>query len=247
MAGENRIHIGTSGWSYKHWAGLYYPAGLRPAHYLRFYSKQFKTAEINTSFYRLPKETSLQNWLAEVPEDFVFCPKMSRFLSHMKKLHDAQEPVDRFCSLFDEINHRLGPVLIQLPDTLRFNADVTKAFYQILKTKKDFRFAMEVRHESWFSDESLFLMKTFSISLVFAQSLYYPYLEVPTAPDIYLRLHGPGQLYASAYDDECLAEYARKLKKWESEGYNVWIFFNNDVYGYAYQNAGLLLDLTSAS
>ncbi|MCF0056930.1 DUF72 domain-containing protein [Dyadobacter sp. CY356] len=243
MDKKEKIHIGTSGWSYKHWAGIYYPAGLKPVDYLSYYSKQFLTAEINTSFYRLPKDETIKNWVRQVPDNFVFCPKMSRFLSHMKKLHDAEEPVERFCSIFDDIKLKLGPILIQLPTNVHFHEELTEEFYRILKTKTDYRFAMEVRHESWYSDESIFLMKKFGITLVLAHSKDFPYLEAITAQDIYVRFHGPTGLYASFYDDGFLMDYAEKFKLWKSEGHNIWAYFNNDINGYALMNAQKMIEL----
>ena len=243
MGNNNNIHIGTSGWSYKHWKDIYYPNGLKSRDYLSYYAKEFHTAEINTSFYRLPKENTIEKWLQEVPESFTFCPKMSRYLSHMKKLHDATEPVERFCGIFDKMKERIGLVLIQLPDIVRFNNGLTEEFYQILKTKPDYRFAMEVRHDSWFSDESIYLLNKYGVALVFAQSKEFPYFEAVTAKDIYVRFHGPDNLYGSSYSDSFLADYAEKIRKWESEGHHIWIYFNNDIHGFAFQNARTLIEM----
>jgi len=243
MGDKNQILIGTSGWSYKHWAGLYYPDGLKPTEFLSWYAKEFETAEINTSFYHLPKETSVSNWLQQVPEDFIFCPKMSRYLIHMKKLHDAKEPVDRFCDIFDKMKNQMGPVLIQLPADLRFRTELTEGFYRTLKAKKAYRFAMEVRHDSWFCDESIKLMEDYNISLVLAHSQQFPYFEAVTAKDVYVRFHGPNELYASSYDDNFLADYAEKFKKWQREKHNIWAFFNNDVNGYAFRNAARIKEM----
>jgi uncharacterized protein YecE (DUF72 family) len=239
------IRIGTSGWSYKHWAGSYYPDGLKQSEYLSYYSRDFNAAEINTSFYRLPKKETIAGWSKQVDDDFVFCPKMSRYLSHMKKLHDATEPVDRFCNLFEDIKSRLGPVLIQLPENVRYHQELTEEFYKILRVKKDFSFALEVRHDSWFCEESIALMKHYDICLVMAHSEKFPYLEAITCKNVYLRFHGPGALYSSSYSDEFLEFYAAKIKKWEREGYCVWVFFNNDVNGYALENAKKLIGMTS--
>ena len=243
MDRKNQIHIGTSGWSYKHWAGLYYPDGLKPSGYLSWYAKEFHAAEINTSFYRLPKEKTISDWLQQVPDDFIFCPKMSRYLSHMKKLHDAEEPVDRFCSIFDEMKNKMGPVLIQLPEGVRFHRELTEEFYRTLRAKKAYRFAMEVRHDSWFCDESIKLMEDFHISLVLAHSRQFPYFEAVTAKDIYVRFHGPNELYASSYNDDFLTDYAQKFKNWQKEEHNIWAFFNNDVNGYAFRNAARIKEI----
>src|SRR5688500_8949980 len=109
-----KINIGTSGWSYKHWKDDFYPKEIAQKNWLLFYSKSFRTTEINSSFYRLPKENGIINWLNVVPDDFVFCPKMSRFLTHMKKLRDPEEPLQRFFGIFEPIKKKLGPILIQL-------------------------------------------------------------------------------------------------------------------------------------
>ena len=243
MESRHNIHIGTSGWSYKHWKDIYYPNGLKPKNYLSYYAREFQTAEINTSFYRLPKENTVSNWLTEVPDNFTFCPKMSRYLSHMKKLHDATEPVERFCGIFDKMKTRIGPVLIQLPEIVHFHPELTEEFYRILKTKSDYRFAIEVRHDSWFSDESIYLMNKYGMSLVFAQSSQFPYFEAVTANDIYVRFHGPGSLYDSSYSDSFLADYSEKIRKWKAEGHLIWVYFNNDIHGYAFQNARTLMEI----
>src|SRR5688572_13230894 len=98
-----KIYIGTSGWSYKHWRGIYYPEKIKPVDYLEYYSREFNIAEINTSFYHLPKKQSVLNWIEKVPKRFRFCPKMSRYLTHMKKLHDPEESLQKFFSVFDEM------------------------------------------------------------------------------------------------------------------------------------------------
>jgi uncharacterized protein YecE (DUF72 family) len=234
---SNKIHIGTSGWSYKHWKGIYYPAGLKPADYLSYYSRDFHTSEINSSFYRLPSQTTIRSWLTQVPPTFIFCPKMSRFLSHMKKLHDAEEPLNRFFSIFSEMKAQLGPVLIQLPVNVHFHPEITEHFYQVLQKQPDYRFGMEVRHDSWFCDESIHLLRQYKISLVIAHSQELPYLETITARDIYIRFHGPKGLYSSPYSNSFLADYVEKFRKWESEGNTIWAYFNNDINGYALTNA----------
>src|SRR5437763_2225412 len=105
------IHIGTSGWSYKHWKDIYYPPKLPSAKWLSFYAQHFKTTEINRSFYRLPTTDTISTWMKQVPGDFLFCPKMSRFLTHMKKLNDPEEPLERFFTLFEPMRKMMGPVL----------------------------------------------------------------------------------------------------------------------------------------
>jgi uncharacterized protein YecE (DUF72 family) len=244
MKASNRIHIGTSGWSYKHWKGIFYPTEVKPASYLSYYSGHFSVSEINTSFYRLPLKSTVEKWVSLVPEKFLFCPKMSRYLSHLKKLHDPEEPLQRFFKIFEPISKHLGPVLIQLPATVKFDMDLVSRFFDVLREDyRSYRFAMEVRHKSWFSEESLNLMKKSKITLVFAQSDRYPYHEEITAKDIFIRFHGPDSLYSSPYSDEVLEQYAAKMTQWAEKGHTIWAFFNNDVGGHAINNAKKLLTL----
>ncbi|WP_353720437.1 DUF72 domain-containing protein [Dyadobacter sp. 676] len=243
---ERNIHIGTSGWSYKHWKEIFYPKDVKPAEYLAFYARHFPVSEINNSFYRLPAKETVGKWVASVPADFMFCPKMSRYLSHLKKLHDPREPLERFFDVFGDFKKHLGPILVQLPANSRFGADVAGAFYEETDHYKDFRFALEVRHPSWFSEESIRLMKKHRVSLVFSQADKFPYLEEITAKDIYLRFHGPTSLYSSPYSDEVMEEYAGKFAAWAEEGHRVWAFFNNDVGGHALDNARKLQQLVDA-
>ena len=117
------IHIGTSGWSYKHWKDEFYPKGLKQTEWLSYYTRIFKTTEINSSFYRLPSEEMVKDWMKKAPKDFLFCPKMSRYLTHMKKLNDPEEPLERFFDIFQPMKKQMGPVLIQLPRMIKFKSE----------------------------------------------------------------------------------------------------------------------------
>ncbi|MCK7558688.1 DUF72 domain-containing protein [Chitinophaga sedimenti] len=237
-----KAHIGTSGWSYKHWKEIYYPATVKSADWLSFFAKDFDCIEINNSFYRLPKPETVQQWVTTVPDGFIFCPKMNRFLSHMKKLHDPEQPLQRFFDVFDPVRKHLGPILIQLPANATFNPEVTAHFYALLhNTYRQYQFSMEVRHESWYTEESLSLMRKYDIGLVIADSGgLFPSDEVLTAKHVYLRFHGPGKLYASAYHPNTLRAYAKKCRRWLNGGHQVWAFFNNDINGYALKDAQML-------
>ena len=239
------IHIGTSGWSYKHWKNIFYPEGLKATDWLKFYAQHFKITELNTSFYHLPALTTTQAWAKKVPQGFMFCPKMSRYLTHMKKLNDPEESFAQFFEVFAPLKRKLGPVLIQLPPSLHFHTDKAERLYGLCKKQYSYyRFAMEVRHVSWLEKESLDLMKHYNIAFVIAQSgTRFPYAEFVTAQHIYVRFHGPQQLYASSYSDEQLENFATLFKQWQKEGHSVWAFFNNDVFGYAIENAKRLITM----
>ena len=218
---------------------MFYPQKLPSTRWLDHYAQFFSTTEINGSFYRLPTLETVEKWTAQVPEGFLFCPKISRYLTHLKKLREPEEPLDRFFSVFEPMRRKMGPVLVQLPALLKFNYDVAEHFYRLLKFRyPPYQFVMEVRHPSWLEEESLTLMTAFDIGLVISQSgNVFPYSEMITAKNIYVRFHGPGDLYASQYSDELLQEFAGKFRQWVKEGHEVWAYFNNDVYGYAPQDA----------
>lgn len=242
---DSNIHIGTSGWSYQHWKGIFYPPKLKATEWIRFYSDQFMITEINGSFYKLPSQETVIEWTQKVPKEFLFCPKMSRFLTHMKKLKDPEEPLERFFGIFEPMKKKLGPVLLQLPPQLKFNYEKAEHLYHLMKSKyRRYEFVMEIRHDSWLQEESLTLMTKYDIGLVISQSgERFPYSEMITAKNIYVRFHGPQQLYASSYSDALLKEFAKKFREWENQGHVVWAFFNNDIFGYAIEDAKRLLKL----
>jgi uncharacterized protein YecE (DUF72 family) len=244
---KGSIHIGTSGWSYKHWKGIYYPEGLPATQWLSYYARQFNISEINTSFYHLPKETTVKGWMEKVPEKFEFCPKMSRYLTQFKKLNDPEEPLEKFFGVFDQMQERMGPVLIQLPPSLGYHREKTEYFFKLLEQQyKPYKFAIEIRHVSWLGEEPLDLLRKYNIAFVISQSKdRFPYAEHVTAKHVYLRFHGPEQLYASRYTDDQLKYYAGLFLKWKKEGRQVYAFFNNDIHGYAFGDAQRLIDLTT--
>lgn len=242
MDQRKNIHIGTSGWSYKHWKHIYYPNEVKPSGYLTYLAAEFNAAEINTSFYHLPKPETICRWMQSVPKGFKFCPKMSRYLTQMKKLNEPEEPLERFFSLFEPMKKYLGPVLVQLPPNLGFHTEKTTYFFSVLKEQfSGFKIALEVRHASWLEPSAIELMKRFKITFVIADSGgRFPMAEEVTARDIYIRFHGPDGSYATSYDPDILLLYADKCTEWSANGHRIWIFFNNDVHGYAIENARTL-------
>jgi len=218
---------------------------MKTTEWITFYSDHFTTTEINGSFYKLPSTETIIEWTKKVPRDFVFCPKMSRFLTHMKKLNDPEEPLERFFGIFKPMKKMMGPVLLQLPRMLKFNYEKAEHLYRLLKKRyKKFEFVLEVRHETWLQETSLTLMSKYDIGLVISQSgERFPYSEIITAKNIYIRFHGPEALYASSYSDKMLKEFAIKCTKWQKQGHVIWGFFNNDIHGYAIEDAKRLLKM----
>lgn len=240
-----KLHIGTSGWSYKHWRGIFYPANLPASKQLQFYSQQFDCTEINSSFYRLPTPKAVRHWQETVNKNFRFCPKISRFITHAKKLNDPEQSCPRFFDVFDPYRKSCGPILVQLPAALTFHAEKAGHFFSYLHhTYKGWSFSLEPRHDTWMSTEALALLKKYKIGWVIAESGdRWASSEIITARHIYLRFHGPDGSYASSYPDAALKAYARKCRQWLQQGHTLWIFFNNDGHAYAIGNAKKLATL----
>ena len=148
MARVPVYRVGCSGWQYKHWKGNFYPPELRQHEWLEYYARQFDTVEVNNSFYRLPPEGVFESWRARTPARFLFAVKASRFLTHMKKLKDPEEPVERLFSRAMELRSKLGPVLYQLPKQLPRNIERLAAFLEILPPRV--KHAVEFREPSWY-------------------------------------------------------------------------------------------------
>jgi uncharacterized protein YecE (DUF72 family) len=157
----------------------------------------------------------------------------------MKKLNDPEEPLERFFNVFKPMKKQTGPVLVQLPKMVKFKYDLAEYIFKLLANKyRHYRFVLEIRHSSWLEDDALNLMAKYEIGLVISQSGdRFPYAETVTAKNIYVRFHGPKELYASSHSDKELKYFAKKFKKWVKEGHEIWAFFNNDIHGYAPKDA----------
>jgi uncharacterized protein YecE (DUF72 family) len=236
---NDRLHIGTSGWSYKHWADIFYPPDVKPAKYLEHYIRYFDCVELNASFYHLPLKSTVEGWMMRTPPSFNFCPKVSRFITHQLRLSNTSEALDRFFDVFQMMYERLGPLLVQLPPGLKFDQAKVAEFLALLKSNyTPFLFAFEVRHETWINDQFFELLRQYGYAFVIADSgKRYPYHEIATAEYIYLRFHGNESLYASDYSDDDLRYYGGRISEWLKNNHEVWVFFNNDVHGYALKNA----------
>ncbi|RFS19693.1 DUF72 domain-containing protein [Chitinophaga silvatica] len=239
------IYIGTSGWSYPHWRKIFYPDDLKPTEYLSWYAKTFKVTEINTSFYHLPAAKTVKTWTETVPNGFRFCPKISRYITHMKRLLEPESTLPKFFDVFDQIQKKLGPVLIQLPPNMHFDKDRLENFLATLTgTYKGYKFALEARHDSWMNDAATNILKRYKIAWVISYSgNRWPGAEIVTARHVYIRYHGPDGSFGTGYTSQQLNSFAEKIKKWKQQGHQIWAFFNNDGHGYAVKNASSLISL----
>ena len=243
------LFIGTSGWSYRHWKDVFYPADVKPARYLEYYLKTFGCVELNSSFYHLPRKTTVEGWVQRTPSTFRFCPKLSRLITHQNRLAGCEQALELFFGIFEGMRSRLGPFLIQFPPELVYDEPLASDFFDLLKSRYGgYRYAIEVRHASWLTDRFFELLWQHQIGFVIADSGgRYPDHDMITSDFVYLRLHGPNTLYASEYDEPELQGYAEKILGWVGAGLEVWVFFNNDLHGFAVKNALRLNELISLS
>jgi uncharacterized protein YecE (DUF72 family) len=269
-----KVRIGISGWTYKPWRGVFYPAKLGHKRELQFAARKFSSIEINGTFYSLQRPSSFARWTAETPDDFVFAIKGSRYLTHMLKLRNARTPLANFFASGPlALGRKLGPILWQFPPRFAFDLARMEAFFDLLpRTTSDaallaadhdprvkgrvflepiarlpIRYAVEIRHPSFVSDEFITLLRRHRIALVCADTVAWPLLMDVTADFIYVRLHGSEQLYASGYESDALDRWAERIRAWveggEAEGAHtaakpararkigrdVYVYFDNDM------------------
>lgn len=207
-------------------------------HYIRF----FDTVELNGVFYRLPKPEAVKHWYHVTPKHFLFAYKASRYITHMKKLHDVREGLQEMFSRADLLKEKLGPILFQLPHFFAKNAERLKSFLQELPRGYDY--VMEFRHPSWFDQEVYDLLEKRQVGLCLydMRSVESP-VALP-AQSIYVRFHGSEQQkYHGNYTDAVLETWARRIRQWQRQDRPVYVYFNNDVGGHAVRNAQTLQQL----
>jgi uncharacterized protein YecE (DUF72 family) len=236
--GDYDIRIGTSGWHYEDWAGRFYPSGLPKSKWLEYYSKHFNTVEINNTFYHLPKEQTFENWRKQAPKNFLFTVKASRYITHIKRLNDPREPLERFFERANILQEHLGPVLYQLPPSFHKDLDRLKDFLLALLKKRVAVF--EFRHESWFSQDTYDLLKEFNAAFCIHDLVSIPTPRVITSDIIYVRFHGPTGKYEGNYSKSSLQSWAKWIKDNFKGKKAVYAYFNNDYNAYAVKNAKTL-------
>ena len=229
--------IGTSGWQYRHWDGSFYPAQLAKSAQLRYYADLFQVVEVNFTFYRLPEASAFRNWAEQSPDDFIFIVKASRFLTHMKKLKDPEEPVERLMSRARELGPKLGGVLIQLPPNMHRNEERLDAVLALLAPET--RVAVEFRHDSWYTDSVREVLERHSAALCLADRGNHRLTpDWRTAPWGYLRFHGGLSSPPGCYDRARLEEWAGLAGSLWQPDEDVYVFFNNDFHRCALRDAG---------
>jgi uncharacterized protein YecE (DUF72 family) len=226
-------YIGTSGWHYDHWRGDFYPEGLAKSKWLEFYAAHFSTVELNNSFYHLPSEKAFATWKNSTPAGFIFAVKVSRFITHIKRLQNIREPLNTFLGRAAFLEEKQGPLLYQLPQGLKRDDQLLEDFLKRLPPNAQNVF--EFRHLSWFDDEVYDLLRRYGAGLCIYDMPDFSSPLMATSDFAYLRFHGNQRLYGGNYSDSALEEWAGKIALLGTV--TVYAYFNNDIEGFAIRNA----------
>jgi len=236
-----KYYVGCSGWHYEHWRGLYYPRELPKPKWLSFYAHQFDTVELNNSFYRLPSEKAFNTWWESTPENFIFAVKVSRFITHIKRLKNLDSAVENFVSRAGLLKEKLGPLLYQLPPSMKRNDELLQNFLSTLTSR--YQHVVEFRHESWIDEKVFDILRKYSVGLCVFDMPGFSCPLVATSDFAYIRFHGSQGLYSSSYTDEELAQWTDRITGLGQRIKASYIYFNNDAEAFAVKNAIKLRNL----
>lgn len=233
-----QARVGTSGWSYQHWKGVFYPEDLPSSRWLEYYARSFDTVELNASFYRVPKAETFARWREMTPDDFLFAVKVDRRITHYAKLERVESLWRDFLGRCQNLGEKLGCLLFQFPAS--FGPDVGRVARFLESLEPGLRYAFEFRHAGWFCEDVFRVLAEHGAALCRASSPGWPDVDVTTAHFVYVRLHGSASLYSSCYTEAELKHWARQLRFHLRAGRDVFAYFNNDAHAYAVQNAAAL-------
>jgi uncharacterized protein YecE (DUF72 family) len=236
------ILVGTSGWQYRHWHTRFYPPGLPQTRWLEHYAERFATVELNSAFYRLPKRSTFAGWRDRTPDDFCMAVKMSRYLTHIRRLRDPAEPVARFLERAGALGDRLGPVLLQFPPDLR--ADPAALAAVLARFPAHIKVAVEARHASWWTEQVRQTLEDYQAALCWADRREEPVAPLwRTAGFGYVRLHEGLAEPAPRYGSAALRSWVDRLAAGYGPDATVYAYFNNDPNGAALVDAEAFADL----
>jgi uncharacterized protein YecE (DUF72 family) len=245
MRRTGRARVGCSGWQYRHWRGNFYPAGLPQTRWFDHYASIFDTVEINNTFYRLPDASTFTAWAARAPAGFEFAVKASRFLTHMKKLKDPEEPLDRLFSRMRGLGRHQGPVLYQLPPGWTPDRERFEHFLHALPPLVPH--VVEFRDPAWYADDILAMLERHRVALCLHDMPGSATGREIVGPLVYVRFHGASSKYGGSYSTARLEGWAEWLRARRREGRDVYAYFNNDIGGFAPRNAVTLRGLLGSS
>jgi uncharacterized protein YecE (DUF72 family) len=238
----SRTFIGTSGWSYDGWRGLFYPKGVPKKQWLGWYATQFQTTEINGSFYRTPSLEAVRAWRDQSPKDFLFAWKASKFITHWKRLgENSVNSIALMQTRLEALAPKVGAVLFQLPP--HFSKDCARLASFLEMLPRHYPYAFEFRHQSWYHDEVFELLRKHDVSLCLSDHHDAPAPWEVTAQHVYIRGHGPGGRYKDNYPAATLRSWARRIARWREQRRPVFVYFDNDQKSAAPADARRLLDM----
>ena len=229
------VRIGCSGWQYKHWREIFYPKGLPQTRWFAFYAEHFDTVEINSSFYHLPERSTFEKWRDQAPPGFCYAIKANRFLTQAKKLLNCEEPMERMMSATRHLGDRLGPMLYQLPPSLKLDLYRLEAFLRLVP--KDVTNVFEFRDKSWYVSETYDLLDRHGASFCVHDMPGSTSERVAVGPIVYIRFHGGEGKYWGRYSDEGLLSWTDWILEQVRGGRPTWCYFNNDIGGHAIHDA----------
>jgi uncharacterized protein YecE (DUF72 family) len=239
----SEVRIGCSGWNYAHWRERVYPKGLPQRRWLEHYATLFDTVEINNTFYRLPRVTSVQRWVEESPSGFLFAVKMSRYITHIRRLGGLEQGIPLFYSRIAPLarSPKLGPVLWQLPPTFKRDDERLAAALEALPPG---RHCFEFREASWYVEKVYELLRRRGVALVIPDSAKYPFRALELTADwTFVRFHHGQRGRGGNYSETELSEWGERIGGWRAAGIDVYAYFNNDWEGYAVRNGLRLREL----
>ncbi len=233
MPGQQaELRVGTSGYQYDHWSGVFYPAHLPTDRWFGFFAERFDTVEINNTFYHLPSERTFDAWRARAPDGFCYTLKFSRYGTHLKHLKDPADTIGRFLERAERLGPHLGPILVQLRPNWRVNVERLAGFLEAAPARH--RWAVEFRDPSWLCRPVYGLLRRHNAALC-VHDLIPDHPRLVTADWVYLRFHGAGD--GGQYGHQALSGAARRVERHLAAGRDVFAYFNNDAHGYAISNA----------
>ncbi|QIP15983.1 DUF72 domain-containing protein [Spirosoma aureum] len=240
------IHIGTSGWSYDHWQGVLYPYPTPVHQRLGYYVQQFQTVELNSSFYRWPKQATFTNWYERLPADFRLSVKAPRGLTHAKKLYAPEIWMERIKACWHQLHQKRAVLLVQLAPQQEYDYD--RLAYFLAQIPNWMRVTLELRHPSWHTEAIFRLLEAHQVAYCIMSGAHLPCILRTTADFVYVRLHGPDfqYLYGGSYSDADLGWWADRIREWATMGKDVYVYFNNDGAGHAVRNAQRLQQLLTS-
>ncbi len=232
---DKKWWIGTSGWSYKHWQGIFYPLNLKNSDWLGYYVSHFPTVEVNSTFYRIPFKGMITSWLKKTPNDFRFVIKGSRRITHYKKLRDFKDPLQVFLERLEPLREKILCILWQLPPSLKRDIVLMEEFLSQLPG--NFRYALEFRHASWIEDNTFQLLERYQVAHCTVSAPKFPCNLTTTTDFAYIRFHGITGWYNYNYTEDDLLWWMENILMIGKRTDKVLVYFNNDYNAYAVKNA----------